>query len=103
MELKEIIKYVKESAESDLVEVDADTILECATRIYISGRISEERRGIPPRTDKDLDNKPTQKQINFLKSKNYNIPLNMTFEEAKTVIGKLINKEQTKKVKEEIY
>lgn len=110
MELKEIVKMVKESGEADLVNVDSNTILECATRIYISGNINQERRGVPPRQDRDFDNKPTQKQLNFLKNRGYDIPIGMSFQEAKRVIGELIdqdkaknNKKGTETLEEDIY
>lgn len=94
MELKEIVKMVKEAAmEAELSKVSHDMILDCATRIFNSENINQEK------APKEFDNKPTQKQVNFLKGKKYDIPVDMTFEEAKTVIGEIINNEQKNKNK----
>jgi hypothetical protein len=47
MELKEVIKYVLKNTEG--LELDNESILDCATQIYVSGRLSEARLGIPPK------------------------------------------------------
>jgi len=62
MELKEIIKYIKENA-IDLTGLSPDMILNCATNIYLNQpHQPQERKGTPPKIEEN--NTPSLKQIN---------------------------------------
>lgn len=104
--MEELKKIIKELGEIEEIKPSDDAILECATRIYLSKKTSQ---SFTPRSTSRpyVEGKPTEKQMNFLKDKNYNIPEGLTFEEAKTIIGQIINAEKAEKsqnkIEESIY
>jgi hypothetical protein len=96
-ELKKIIEEINKikSGIKGFKPTD-DKILEVAARIYVSDKISRERkenRGATG-TKREHGGKPTPRQIEYLKNKGVDIPENLTFEEASRVIGEIIEGEK---------
>lgn len=96
MELKEVIKMVKDAAELHLNNIDSNMVLDCATRIYNSQNIEAEKKSFKTADNfpKKLSNKPTTKMIYALEKIGVTDEEieSMTFEEASKIIGESKNK-----------
>lgn len=77
-DLHNIIKEMK----GYKLEVDDDSILECATRIFISNNISKQKAFEP----RDNSNEPTKSQVWYMNKNKITIPEGMTKGEASGVI-----------------
>lgn len=99
-ELKEIIIDILEASDIMNVKPSSEMVLDCATRIYISNKISSERQ-IPqressspqssPPVEKPLAEPPTEKQAFFLNKHGLN-PAHFNKKTAHAKIGELMKK-----------
>ena len=103
--LDEIIKNLKEINKQNNLSITDDTLFENAIDIFISDRINERKfpldssytkvsKPINPElnNEKKPDNKPSDKQISFMKKNKMVIPLNLTKREATSIINEWIDK-----------
>jgi hypothetical protein len=87
MELKEIIKQVKDSCDDNELEVTPDMILDVSVRIFNSQNISNKS----PEKKSDESEKATMKQLNYLRRLGYNGSEELTKLEAKKLIEEALN------------
>ncbi|MCK9370175.1 hypothetical protein M0R04_09745 [Candidatus Dojkabacteria bacterium] len=86
-ELKQIIQEIKGYT---FIKPDDSTILECATRIFISNNIARKNGQKQVR----LDEPATEKQVKLLKKMQIKIPEGLTKKEASLLIDETITKQK---------
>ena len=100
--LSSIIKQIKQIIKENDLRIEDKDILEGSLKIYISNKIGEQKKeNIKSINDsKDIKNiinpdKPTEKQIAFLKKNSVKINPNLTKEEAKIMISNYVRNMQS--------
>ena len=95
--MDELKKIIKQLGEIEEIKPSDDAILDCATRIYLS-RNSAGRQWNRQGNNfvQGQGNKPTHRQVNFLKVRKIDVPEGMTFLDASKIIGEIKNKEKYK-------
>ena len=102
MELNEAIQEIRKALEITGIKADDKTILECATKLYISSRISKDRAAAKPFIQEKQNNwtqgndGPTPKQKSWLKAHGINVSPTMTKMEAIQVIKEAKESEDKK-------
>lgn len=100
MDIEKLKQYF-ESLKKEFPNMKEESLLEIARGFLIHEAISMEKQKSVARVSENANLEATDKQINFLKREDVNIPKNLTKKEASQMISEIIKHKEKKGSQEE--